>query len=286
MPERYFQKFQLINYANTIAVNITQRSVVLNSIYSNPNLYYLYNIKPHERPDQYMSWILYLTNKMVDPYYDWNLDQDTFDAFIIKKYGSYENASSKIKYFRNNWYTQPEQISVSQYTNIVSANGSLARYYNPTYLDDIKNTIPNGYVRKKEDWVYNTNRVVSYAVANGSLFVSDEIVNVTFSANSTGRGQVNFSNSSIVVLKNLFDSTSNGTITANSYLYGRESKANTVFTNTTSLANNIPSSEVAYWDPVTYFQYELEINEKNKSIQVLEKRYSTQISKELKRLMK
>jgi len=295
MPERYFQKFQLINYANTVAVNITQRSVVLNSVYSNPSLYYLYNIKPHERPDtiadeyyqdQYMSWILYLTNKMVDPYYDWNLDQDTFDAFIIKKYGSYENASSKIKYFRNNWYTQPEQISVSQYTNIVSANGSLARYYNPTYLDDIKNTIPNGYVRKKEDWVYNTNRIVSYAVANGSLFVSDEIVNVTFSANSTGRGQVNFSNSSIVVLKNLFDNTSNGTITANSYLYGRESKANTVFTNTTSLANNIPSSEVTYWDPVTYFQYELEINEKNKSIQILEKRHSTQISKELKRLMK
>ena len=133
MPERYFQKFQLINYANTIAVNITQRSVVLNSVYSNPSLYYLYNIKPHERPDtiadeyyqdQYMSWILYLTNKMVDPYYDWNLDQDTFDAFIIKKYGSYENASSKITYFRNNWYTQPQQLSVSQYTNIVSANGS------------------------------------------------------------------------------------------------------------------------------------------------------------------
>ena len=295
MPERYFDKFQVINYANTIAVNLTQRSVVLSSVYSSPNLYYLYNIKPYERPDtiadeyyqdQYMSWILYLTNKMVDPYYDWNLDQDTFDAFIIKKYGSYENASSKVKYFRNNWYTQPEQISVSQYTNIVSANGSLARYYNPTYLDDTKNTIPNGYVRKKEDWEYNTNRVVSYAVANGTAFVSDEIVNVTFSANSTGRGQVSFSNSSTVILQHLFDSTSNGTITANSYLYGRESKANTVFTNTTSLANNIPSSEVAYWDPVTYFQYELEINEKNKSIQVLEKRYSTQISKELKRLMK
>ena len=295
MPERYFDKFQVINYANTVAVNLTQRSVVLNSVYSNPNLYYLYNIKPYERPDtiadeyyqdQYMSWILYLTNKMVDPYYDWNLDQDTFDAFIIKKYDSYENASSKVKYFRNNWYTQPEQISVSQYTNIVSANGSLARYYNPTYLDDTKNTIPNGYVRKREDWEYNTNRVVSYAVANGSAFVSDEIVNVTFNANSTGRGQVSFSNSSTVILQHLFDSTSNGTITANSYLYGRESKANTIFTSVTSLANNIPSSESSYWDPVTYFQYELEINEKNKSIQVLDKRYSTQISKELKRLMK
>lgn len=295
MPERYFDKFQVINYANTIAVNLTQRSVVLNSVYSSPNLYYLYNIKPYERPDtiadeyyqdQYMSWILYLTNKMVDPYYDWNLDQDTFDAFIVKKYGSYENASSKIKYFRNNWYTQPDPISVSQYTNIVSANGSLARYYNPTYLDDTKNTIPNGYIRKREDWEYNTNRVVSYAVANGSAFVSDEIVNVTFSANSTGRGQVSFSNSSTVILQHLFDSTSNGTITANSYLYGRESKANTVFTSVTSLANNIPSSESTYWDPVTYFQYELEINEKNKSIQVLDKRYSTKISKELKRLMK
>jgi hypothetical protein len=295
MPERYFEKFQLINYANTIAVNLTQRSVVLNSVYSSPNLYYLYNIKPYERADtvadeyyqdQYMSWILYLTNKMVDPYYDWNLDQNTFDAFIVKKYGSYDNSVSKVKYFRNNWYTQPDVISVSQYNTIVSANGSLARYYAPTYLDDTKNTVPNGYVRKREDWQYNTNRVASYAVANGSAFVSDEIVNVTFDANNTGRGQVSFSNSSTVILQHLFDTTTTGTITGSSYLYGRQSKANTVFTAVTSLANNIPSSETTYWDAVTYFQYELEINERNKSIQVLDKRYSTQISRELKRLMK
>ncbi len=295
MPERYFEKFKLIDYANTVAVNLTQRSVVLNSVYSNPNLYYLYDIKPYERPDviadeyyqdQYMSWIFYLTNKMVDPYYDWNLDQDTFDAFIVKKYGSYENSVSKVKYFRNNWYTQPDAISVSQYNTIVSANGSLARYYTPTYLDDTRNTVPNGYVRKKEDWQYNTNRVASYAVANGLAFVSDEIVNVTFDANNTGRGQVSFSNSSTVILQHLFDTTTTGTITGSSYLYGRESKANIVFTAVTSLANNIPSSETTYWDAVTYFQYETEINERNKSIQVLDKRYSTQISKELKRLMK
>lgn len=295
MSERYFDKFKIVSYANTAAVNITQRTKVLNNTYGNPNLYYLYNIKPYERPDtiadeyyqdQYMSWILYLTNKVIDPYYDWNIDQNTFEEFIVKKYGSLDNATSKVKYFRNNWYTQPETISVSQYNTIIAANTGFARYYTPTYLDETKNTVASGYARKREDWRYSTNRTASYAVANGSAFSSDEIVNVVFDANNTGRGQVSFANSSTVILQHLFDVTISGTITANSYLYGRESKANTVFTTATALSNNIPSSETSYWDAVTYYQYENEINERNKTIQVLDKSYSTKISKELKRLLK
>lgn len=294
MSEKYFEKFQLISYGNTAAVNITQRTVILNSVYTNPNLYYMYDIKPYERPDiiadeyyqdQYMSWILYLTNKIIDPYYDWHIDQETFKAFLIKKYGSYENATSKVKYYRNNWYTEPEQITMASYDTLVSANGAIAKYYTPVYLDETKNTIPNGYIRRREDWKYNTNRIATYT-ANGTSFITDEIVNVNFDINDVGRGQVTFANSTTVILQHLSGVTTTGTVVGSSYLYGRESKANTIFTDVTLLTDNIPTNETIYWEPVTYNQYETEINEQNKTIQVLNKSFSTQISKELRRLLK
>ena len=292
MSEKYFEKFKLIQYSNTVAIDITQRVKVLSNAYNNPNLYYLDNIRPYERADnlafnyyddQYMSWILYLTNGIIDPYYDWNLDQDTFKNFIVKKYGTLENAVSKIKYYRNNWYNNQQQISVSSYNNL---NENLKQYYEPVYLDELKSSTVYSYKRRRIDWKHNTNAVSKYNIANWSLFTTDEIVNVVFDTNNLGQGQIKFSNASVVILQHLSGVTTSGTITANSYLYGTESKTNTAFTTATSIANNISAIESSYWSPVTYYEHENEINVNNMSIKILEKSYSTRISKELKRLLK
>lgn len=292
MAERYFDKFQIISYSNTAVVNITQRTAVLNSIYNNPNLYYLYELDQYERPDllaedyyqdPYSSWILYLSNRVIDPYYDWNVDQETFMSFIIKKYGTLDKATTKIKYYRNNWYNDQEQISVSTYDNL---NQALKQYYEAVYLDDLKNTTPYAYKRKRIDWKHNTNSIARYAVTNGASFSSDETVNVVFDTNNIGKGQVSFSNSTFVVLQHLSGTTTTGTITGNSYLYGTESKSNTIFTTATSVANNISAIEANYWSPVTYYEYENEINTNNRSIRIMDKKYAGQVSKELKKLLK
>ena len=292
MADRYFEKFQIISYANTAVVNLTQRAMVLNSVYNNPNLYYLYEIEQYERPDllaedyyqdPHSSWVLYLSNRVIDPYYDWNVDHDTFMNFIIKKYGTLDRATTKVKHYRNNWYNNQEQITVSAYNSL---NQALKQYYEPVYLDDLKDTIPTAYKRRRIDWKYNTNSVARYAVANGSSFTSDEIVNITFDANNTGKGQVSFANSTFVVLQHLSGVTTTGTITGNSYLYGTESRANTVFTAANSVANNISSIETTYWSPVTYYEYENEINTNNRSIRIMDKKYAAQVSKELKKLLK
>ena len=292
MADRYFEKFQIISYANTAVVNLTQRATVLNSVYNNPNLYYSYELDQYERPDllaedyyqdPHSSWVLYLSNRVIDPYYDWNVDQDTFMNFIIRKYGTLDRATTKVKHYRNNWYLNQEQITVSAYNNL---NQALKQYYEPVYLDDLKDTIPNAYKRKRIDWKHNTNSVARYAVANGSSFTSDEIVNITFNANNTGKGQVSFANSTFVVLQHLSGVTTTGTITGSSYLYGTESRANSVFTAANSVANNISSIETTYWSPVTYYEYENEINTNNRSIRIMDKKYSGQISKELKKLLK
>lgn len=293
MTERYFDKFQTIQYSNNVVKNITQRATFVTSVYNNPLFYYPYDIADGERPDmiadryykdQYQSWQLYLANKVVDPYYDWYVDQTTFDKFIVKKYGSLANAVTKIKYYRNNWYadTSPA-ISTQQYSTL---DPSLQKFYAPVPINDTIVANPKQYVRKQEDWKIQTNAIARYTVVNGSSFIHDEICDIKFSSLQSGVGQVTFANTTTVILQNLSGVVTTGTIDGSSVLTGRESNTETVFTNAQSVANNIPASETAYWSPVTYYEHEQEINEQNKSILVLKSQYAPTVTKQLKDLLK
>ena len=291
--ERYFEKFQTVSYANTLVKNITQRTTILQSVYNNPVLYYPYDITQGERPDmiadryyddQYMAWLLYLSNSVIDPYYDWYLDPSTFDTFIAKKYGSLANAVNKIKYYTNNWYSDSTPtISASVYAALPSG---LLKYYEPVPINGVVTNSPREYTRRRVDWKLQTNGIAKYEVANGSSFTTDEVVDINFSLSSSGTGQVTFANTTTVILQHLTGTVTTGTITGSSYLYGRESKTNTVFTTATSVVNNIPAGETSFWSPVTYFEYETEINERNKSILVLKSEYSSKVSKQLRDLLK
>lgn len=290
--DRYFQKFQTIVYNGAPARNLTQRVKVLDSVYNSPYVYYPYDIQPSERPDMlaeryyedsYSSWLVYHANKIIDPYHDWYLDQQTFDDFIVKKYGSLQSAIEKILYFRNNWYTQTETISASVYETLTDG---VQKYYEPVPINDVQVGNPNEYKRREVDWRVQTNYIVNYSVANGAGFTHDEIVRVSFNANTTGTGQVVFSNSSIVTLQHIVGNAIGGTISVSSFLKGTESGANTALTAVNVVANNIPAAEVTFWSPVSYYDYENEINERNRSIMVLDSTYTSLVSRELKNLLR
>jgi hypothetical protein len=76
------------------------------------------------------------------------------------------------------------------------------------------------------------------------------------------------------------------TISAGSYIYGTESKVNTHFSTTSLVINNIPEGEEMYWAPITYADFEKEINEYNKSVRIIDKRLTDTISDNLTELMK
>ena len=228
-----------------------------------------------------MSWLIYLSNNITDPYYDWYLDQTTFNDFLALKYGSYTKATSKVAFFRNNWYQNADLYSISYYNNLSS---SLQKFYESVFPSDVYATTPVGYRRIRQDRHITTNAIVNYSVANGS-FVHDEIVNVVFDVNNTGAGQVCFANSSSVSLQHTFGVTTTGTITGSSYLYGTESGVNTAFTTSTLLVNNIPALVAAYWSPVYYYDSESEKNQYNQSIAVLNSAYSMDAATQLKTLL-
>jgi hypothetical protein len=231
--------------------------------------------------DSYKSWIVYLTNKITDPYYEWYLDENQFYEFLNKKYGSYYTAQQKVKHYKNNWENQ-EQITASGYNALTD---NQVRYWEPVY--GVGANILS-YKRKEVDWVVSTNKVITYTLSSNNSFTTNEICNIVFDNYSQGKGQVVGQSNNVLVLQHMSGTyyTGNGvSISGSSYVYGTESGANITFTAVNSLSNNIMEDEIVYWTPVTYFDYELARNEYNKTIRVLEKDLSDLTSNNLRDLL-
>jgi hypothetical protein len=290
MPQdRYFDKFPQITYSNTFCVDITRRIKFTDIAYFSPYIFYTYDISENERPDQfsyryyddqYKTWILYLSNKIVDPYYEWYLSDDEFNSFLTTKYGSVVESQQKIDYYRNDW-TNSDPLETNGYEALAF---SLKKYWHPVY-DDFGNILE--YKRVPKDWKITTNKIVSYEVSNTN-FTENEICDIVFTASNTGSGQVISSSNTRVYLKHLSGThleSNTITISGSSYIYGRESEVNTIFTSATLESNNIAPEEEVYWRGVTHYDEELEKNEFNKTIKVLDSNFSTNVVVNLVSLM-
>jgi hypothetical protein len=288
--EKFFSKFPIITYSNNQVVDITRRVTLLDKISSDPYVFYPYEIDSYERADQlseryygdsYMSWLLYLSNKITDPYYEWYMHDNEFEEFIIKKYNSTQNAKTKIKYYRNDWANNTV-INVSGFNALTAGQ---MNYWEPDVNDNTRNILY--YKRKEKDWVVTTNKIMSYSVSNTD-FIVDEICTIYFDKQHIGQGQVYAASNNIVYLQHVsgyYDNSVEAIITSNSYIYGQESKTNTVFTTATWISNNIPDDVLSYWKPVTFYDYENEKNEFNKTIRVVDSNLQRTAVQNLKDLL-
>jgi len=286
----YFVRFPIIQYANNNIVDITKRTTMIETVSSNPYIFYPYEISQDERPDQfsdryfgdsYKSWIIYISNKIVDPYYEWYLSENQFNEVLNKKYGSVRNAYQKVKFYRNDWYNS-RNININAYDSLPA---NLKNYWQPVYGTN-QNILE--YTRKQTNHTITTNKIISYTVAN-SNFIRDEICTIYFDDNNIGKGQVLYTSNSDLKIQHvsgIYLSNSTVIIDSNSYIYGEESKVNTHFTSSSLTVSNIIESEEMYWAPVTYADSEKEINEYNKSVRIIDRRLTDTISNNLTDLMK
>lgn len=92
--------------ASNIMLGIRFREVLKKNLV----FYYDYVVTDEDRPDiiahKYYgsidyTWIIFYTNNMLDPIYDWVLTYDEFTSYLIKKYGSIEHTHQNIKEYRN-----------------------------------------------------------------------------------------------------------------------------------------------------------------------------------------
>ena len=295
--EKYFEKFPIVTYANNQAVDITKRVALLEKVSTNPYVFYPYEIQSNERADHlsdryykdpYRSWALYITNKIVDPYYEWYLSENEFNEFITDKYVSIPLAKQRVKYYRNNWEeTDEKEISISEYDALT--------YEAKTYFEPVFGATGGvtKYKRRQLDWRLGTNFICRYVVnATPEIFgrfKKDEIVTIVYNPITTGNGQFMAATANSVVLQHMRGSfaTSNTVVISNSsYLVGTESGAKLPFTEFYAIANNLTEDVRNYWTGVSYYDYENEKNEYNKTIRVLDSSFKQIISDNLKDLMK
>ena len=81
-----------INPNYTVAVNIMIKNRIRTAINDDITLYFPYNIEEDDRPDivsykfygdiKY-TWLIFLINGMLDPYWDWPLSYQNFRNFIL-----------------------------------------------------------------------------------------------------------------------------------------------------------------------------------------------------------
>jgi hypothetical protein len=112
----YFEKFPKISYdiqgkrlANySLVSNIFFRIRVIREVLNNISAYYEYLIKEDDTPEilaekvygtSEAHWLILLSNDIVDPQYDWPLNNRDFQKYIINKYGSIANAKTTYHHY-------------------------------------------------------------------------------------------------------------------------------------------------------------------------------------------
>lgn len=111
----YFRPFPKIKYElkknknPLLLTNITARFKIRDKLRNVSAIYYDYFVQDHDRPDivafkyygdETLDWVLFLINDIIDPYYDWPMDQRVFNNYMKSLYGSVDSAKSTIFEYR------------------------------------------------------------------------------------------------------------------------------------------------------------------------------------------
>jgi len=275
----YFDKLPTITYNNQLSKNLLARARLSDSIRKTRTAFYPYTIDTNDRIDHLSNlyyenpgytWLIWLTNNMVDPYFDVPLSEDDLNNHIITKYGSYSLAGRKIKLYRNNWYDNIDQtLTVAQFNSL---GDGTQKYFDPV-LDNVLNVAK--YIRKRDDDTMTTNKVQSVNISSvtGTFTVGEEV-----QTSGTNYAFVTYVGTSSITIQHV-TGTLSGTIT------GQESGATATVGTVTTIAQPIPATDAAFWSPVTFLEYEQELNEAKKAIKLLDIRYASQAEADLRRIM-
>ena len=159
-------------------------------------------------------------------------------------------------------------LPISYYNNNLEQDWK--KYYSPTWGPGNKII---SYRRKQLDATTNLNRIIEYTIsanntANG--FVAGELVDIKIPGQdaTVGTGEVIIANSTILRIKNV-DGNTTANSTFNKTIVGETTFANVTVSNADITFENFTTSEGVFWSPVSYFDYEMEINEQKKNIKLV-----------------
>ena len=294
---KYFTNLPIISYNNTYVRNLLVRAKITDEFLNYGVNFYPYvqeessagglryeNLAFDYYDDPDDGWLIWMSNAVVDPYYDVHLSQEDFDKFLEKKYGSIRNAQQIIKFYRNNYYLDDSIISESGF-NALPAKAK--KFWTPSINYD---NMIIGYERIKDDTILSTNKIITIEISledQTKLFSVNEKV-----TQNNASGFVTFSNTSTITIQHI-----EGQFVANSSIdpytsipiIGETSGANgspLTSQSVTVIAENADDVEEVYFSPVTAYDYENELNQRNKTINLLDRRYVSLVQSKFIELMR
>lgn len=288
MTIRYFNSFPNTTYLGYNSKDITASARLVDKYVNVPYIYYRFDLDYNERADQvshkyyddpYYTWLVYYSNKIVDPYFQWFLNDDDFHKQIKVKYGSIPYSQKKILYFRTNWYNDDREIEPSVYEEWFGTyKAPYSNYWNPRFDSDTGKIL--SYVRKINDNSVLTNKNMKVKVSNNSIsntskFVVGDLVDIKNGVTQIGTAEVSKANTSVIYLEKILGSVANGFIISqdsNNSIYCTISEQSNTFNAGANswTVTNIPDDEYIYWEPVYAYDHEVEMNQLRRTINLVD----------------
>lgn len=150
---RYLDKFPKLLYTRdsktTLVTNLLTRIATVKGVLDDISLFYYYDIQEGDTPeiiaskyynDPELHWVILILNDIMDPYYDWPMTYQQFQAYITDKYGSQAAAQIQVHHY--------EKIVTS--TDSFSGQSTKQTYtidldtYNSVIPESITKTFSNG----------------------------------------------------------------------------------------------------------------------------------------------
>ena len=264
---KYFDKFPLVSYNGQTAKNILARvgftAEAKKDIYSN----FDFSIQEGMafRPDSlsntyysspYYDWVIYLSNNVIDPYYDYYMSADDLTSMITQKYGSVAEAMSTIIFYRNNWTSDESLIPTEIYDSLET---EIKKYWQPKLNAD---DYVIGYVRIQEDWIASTNKIVQIFVNDTALFSINQKI-----TQGSARGFVCDIGDTYILVQHVVGAFTNGEMNVG------------IATSANIISQTITDIEAPFWVEVTAFDHEVEKNELRRHINLMKASYLSDIEK-------
>ena len=152
----FFQYFETIEYNNTDMTNLTQRIAIPDKIKHNTDLFFFYQCRDTDTPENLAydyygkasdNWIILMMNDIVDPFHEWIMDTNTFEKYVLDKYGSIEeaNATHHWEDSQGEWFATDTgglvQVSNKQYEDNLNEDRRTIKILYPEYRNDLDNEL-------------------------------------------------------------------------------------------------------------------------------------------------
>lgn len=289
----FFSFFPQLLYSTSSGVinpkavtNVLAKVNFLSETIENTSIYYEYSVKDGERPediahkmykDSGKHWIILMSNNITDPNYDWALSTQALDEYINKKYSSVTFTLNPSETYANN-YTVGEKVFQGSTIDKASCVGNVVSY------DSTNKILTINFVNQ----VFANSTIITGASSNVSHNVISMVYNddgYEWASNTVSHYQASeVTYNSVDKIK----TTTKYKVSAEDYSFSSHAvisrNTNTSYSNSYDLDGVTITVETEV-RPVTYYDYELELNEEKRKIIIIKPSYVPTIESELKRLL-